>query len=88
MNPTFIVIGIASYHRRKSECVPTMATRKGDIQQWLSSKNRPWTLAMNRKDFLCVTATVEVKYRGNAMAEDTGHTVLRLSPYHCQLNPI
>lgn len=28
------------------------------------------------------------KYKVDVMATDAGHTVLRLPPYHCELNPI
>jgi transposase len=28
------------------------------------------------------------KYKIDEMEQEMGHTVLRLSPYHCELNPI
>ncbi|XP_042148775.1 uncharacterized protein LOC121837258 [Ixodes scapularis] len=86
-----IVIGNASYHSRKAEAVPRTATRKGEIQQWLSSKNLDWTAIMKKKDLLSIVARVKdryTKYKVDVMATDTGHTVLRLPPYHCELNPI
>ncbi|XP_040062230.1 uncharacterized protein LOC120837106 [Ixodes scapularis] len=46
-----IVIDNAPYHSRKAEAVPTTATKKGEIQQWLSSKNLDWTFTMKKKTF-------------------------------------
>ncbi|XP_042150266.1 uncharacterized protein LOC121838232 [Ixodes scapularis] len=87
-----IVIDNAPYHSRKAEAVPTTATKKGEIQQWLSSKNLYWTATMKKKkDLLSIVATVKdryTKYKVDVMATDAGHTVLRLPPYHCELNPI
>ncbi|XP_040061690.1 uncharacterized protein LOC120836726 [Ixodes scapularis] len=86
-----IVIDNAPYHSRKAEAVPTTATKKGEIQQWLSSKNLDWTATMKKKDLLSIVATVKdsyTKYEVDVMATDAGHTVLRLLPYHCELNPI
>ncbi|XP_040068138.1 uncharacterized protein LOC120841325 [Ixodes scapularis] len=86
-----IVIYNAPYHSRKAEAVPTTATKKGEIQQWLSSKNLDWTATIKKKDLLSILATVKhryTKYKVDVMATDAGHTVLRLPPYHCELNPI
>ncbi|KAG0428197.1 hypothetical protein HPB47_024800 [Ixodes persulcatus] len=52
-----IVIDNAPYHSRKAEAVPTTATKKGEIQQWLSSKNLDWTATMKKKDLLSIVAT-------------------------------
>ncbi|XP_040072933.1 uncharacterized protein LOC120845193 [Ixodes scapularis] len=81
----------APYHSRKAEAVPTTATKKGEIQQWLSSKNLDWTATMKKKDLLSIVATVKdryTKHKVDVVATDVGHTVLRLPPYHCELNPI
>ncbi|XP_040076648.1 uncharacterized protein LOC120848699 [Ixodes scapularis] len=86
-----IVIDNTPYHSRKAEAVPTTARKKGEIQQWLSSKNLVWTATMKKKDVLSNVATVKdryTKYKVDIMATDVGHTVLRLPPYHCELNPI
>ncbi|XP_040079734.1 uncharacterized protein LOC120851192 [Ixodes scapularis] len=86
-----IVIDSAPYHNRKAEAVPTTVTTKGEIQQWLSSKNLDWTATIKKKDFLSILAMVKdhyIKYKVDGMATDAGHTVLRLPPYHCELNPI
>ncbi|XP_040063227.1 uncharacterized protein LOC120849068 [Ixodes scapularis] len=81
-----IVIDNAPYHSRKAEAVRTTATKKGEIQQWLSSKNLDWTATMKEKDLLSIVATVKdryTKYKVDVMAADAGHTVLRLAPDHC-----
>ncbi|XP_040072865.1 uncharacterized protein LOC120844916 [Ixodes scapularis] len=86
-----IVIDNAPYHSRKAEAVPTTATKKGEIQQWLCSKNLDWTATIKKEGFLSIVATVKnryTKYKVDVMATDAKHTVLRLPPYHCELNSI
>ncbi|KAM7308522.1 uncharacterized protein ISCGN_012156 [Ixodes scapularis] len=73
-----IVIDSAPYHNRKAEAVPTTATTKGEIQQWLSSKNLDWTATMKKKDLLSIVAMVKdhyIKYKVDGMATDSHRTI-------------
>ncbi|XP_040071785.1 uncharacterized protein LOC120844203 [Ixodes scapularis] len=86
-----IVIDNAPYHSRKAEAVPTTATKKGEIQQWLSSGNLDWTATMKKEDLLSIVATVkDIATQSTKLTSwlRTPDTVLRLPPYHCELNPI
>ncbi|CAH2014823.1 unnamed protein product [Acanthoscelides obtectus] len=86
-----IVMNNASYHSRQTERVPTMGSQKGDMQQWLREKGIPF-------DDSCVKAELyekikqhkpaNISYVTDEMARQCGVTVLRLPPYHCELNPI
>ncbi|CAH1971032.1 unnamed protein product [Acanthoscelides obtectus] len=85
-----IVMDNASYHSRRAERVPTMGSRKSDMQQWLREKGTPF-------DDSCVKAELyekikqhkpaNISYVTDEMARQCGVTVLRLPPYHCELNP-
>ena len=86
-----IVMDNASYHSVRQEAIPTSNSRKKVMQDWLTTHQLPWTDDMvkvelyrlvkeNRQRFL--------KYKIDTLAEQSGHQVLRLPPYHCQLNPI
>lgn len=87
-----IVMDNASYHSRKLERLPTSSWRKADIQNWLKSKCIPYETDMVKNELLehCVKPRREVydKYVCDEMAKGYGMTVLRLPPYHCELNPI
>lgn len=61
------------------------------MQAWLGSHNIPNTNDMVRKELYTIVKIHKgrfQKYRVDTMAEEHGHRVLRLPPYHCQLNPI
>lgn len=86
-----IVIDNASYHSRKVEKIPTMAWRKEQIMDWLTDKEIPIEHNILKRDLLASVAQVKHRYDKNkldVMAQERGHEVLRLPPYHCELNPI
>ena len=86
-----IVIDNAPYHTVKLEKIPTTKTRKADIQAWLTSKGVPWLPNMIIKELLELVNGVKHLYeqfRVDTVAKLHGHTILRLPPYHCELNPI
>lgn len=86
-----IVIDNAAYHTRKTEKIPTIKTKKEDIQTWLRDKNITFPEDCLKKELLAEVQKVKHKYSMNIvdeMATSHGLTVLRLPPYHCELNPI
>lgn len=88
---SLIVMDNASYHSRLLEKLPTTSWRKDDIKQWLTSKNIPFDDDMVKKELLIITSEHKkryVKYAVDEMAKLRGISVLRLPPYHCELNPI
>lgn len=85
-----IVLDNASYHTRKAEKTPTTATKKADIQVWLSSKDIPYQQDIVKAELLNLVRENrnQDQYVVDEMAKDLNRTVLRLPPYHCELNPI
>ncbi|KAK7590194.1 hypothetical protein V9T40_001807 [Parthenolecanium corni] len=86
-----IVMDNAPYHSRRVVKTPTTATKKADIVQWLATHD----IIVQEKDYLKPELLLFVKnlhiqeqYVVDEMALDSGHIVLRLPPYHCELNPI
>lgn len=81
----------APYHSRKKEKVPTTASRKADIQKWLKEKNIAYEEAELKAQLLIKVKYEKHKYQSyvvDELAKEYGVTVLRLPPYHCELNPI
>ena len=86
-----IVIDNAPYHSVMLENIPTTSTRKAAIQAWLSSKGITWSSDMLKAELLSIVSNVRSQYESyqiDNLAALHGHTVIRLPPYHCGLNPI
>lgn len=86
-----IVMDNASYHSRRIEKIPTSASRKAEIMNWLKAKNLQFDetmLKVQLLDIVRVRKSKYIKYATDEMARELGITVLRLPPYHCELNPI
>lgn len=86
-----VVMDNAPYHSRRVDSVPTQKNRKAEIQAWLTMKAITWDEEMLKPELLQIVNSVRhlhLRYKVDAMAEDAGCVVLRLPPYHCELNPI
>lgn len=86
-----IVADNASYHSRRREKIPNMSWKKNNIKDWLRSHDIDFEDHFLKSDLIEIVRTVKDKYEGyviDDMATAAGHTVLRLPPYHCELNPI
>lgn len=85
-----IVLDNASYHSRLFEKIPTTASNKTEIKEFLLSRNLFYEDSYSKKDLLEVlhTQTFEKCYFIDELALKNGHSVLRLPPYHCIFNPI
>lgn len=86
-----IVMDNASYHSRKTEKLPTTAWLKSDIIKWLSEKRLLFEEDLLKKELLAIVNLhkhLYTKYTVDEMAQKRGIIVLRLPPYHCELNPI
>ena len=92
--PSVVVMDNASYHsvQVQEAKAPTSATRKQEMKLWLQSKNiavderltkpKLYELIKQHKEQASLTYTVD------SFLQSQGHEVLRLPPYHCELNPI
>lgn len=86
-----IVMDNASYHSRRQERLPVTSWRKLNIQEWLSSKNVAYEEKETKTELLAKVKDVKDRYQSyvtDEMAKQVGIEVLRLPPYHCELNPI
>ena len=86
-----LIIDSASYHSRQEVKVPTQATKKAEILEFMMKKNipRPSPVPTNLV-LLDITKLfqVEKEYFVNNLIRRHDHEVLRLPPYHCVLNAI
>jgi hypothetical protein len=70
--------------------IPTMSWRKDKTHRWITSHGETFEEYMLKKHFMETVNRVRPKYgkyKVDEMAQEMGHTALRLSPYHCKLNP-
>ncbi|XP_026319497.1 uncharacterized protein LOC113229996 [Hyposmocoma kahamanoa] len=86
-----LVLDNAPYHSRKLEQTPSSAWRKSNIQEWMKSKNITFEDSMVKAELLEIVNKEKSNYQQLAvekLAAEHGVTILRLPPYHCELNPI
>jgi len=85
------VLDNAPYRSVRSERIPTSSSNKEVILLWLRSKGVVIDRPMFKPQLLAKVKEIKGKYVSyvvDNMAKDADHTVLRLPPYHCELNPI
>lgn len=86
-----IVLDNAPYHSVKKESIPTTSWRKAAIQQWLESKGVVITERLIKFELLQKVKLIKnqfEKYVVDEEAKKQNKLILRLPPYHCELNPI
>ena len=87
-----LVFDNASYHSKKDENnSPKSNWTKDRLKRWLTAKNVPFHPKALRDplyDLAREKERQEPKYKVDQLIKDAGHSVLRLPPYHCDLNPI
>nr|XP_022917224.1 uncharacterized protein LOC111426774 [Onthophagus taurus] len=87
---SIIVMDNAPYHSVQIHRPPTSSSKKNDIICWLQSMNIPYHPQMLKCELLEIVRRYKPspQYVIDEYAKSKGHTVLRLPPYHCDLNPI
>lgn len=89
---SIIIMDNASYHLMKvKKKFLTKSCAKNSIQEWLSQKKVNWSKYVIKVELLQKVYKVNHffdKYRVKAIAEKYRDTILRLLPYHCELNKI
>jgi transposase len=85
-----LVMDNASYHCIENNKKPNSASLKATMQEWLHEKGIHFSREMTKANLMeiikCIPA--QKNYVLDTMLERYGHTVLRLPPYHPELNPI
>lgn len=81
----------APYHNVETELCPTQKWKKEDIDKWLEEKGEVCEKPMLKIRFLEIVKRIKPKFNkyviDNYVKEDN-LVVLRLSLYHCELNPV
>ncbi|KAL1424333.1 hypothetical protein MTO96_020259 [Rhipicephalus appendiculatus] len=88
---SIIVMDNASYHSVQLEKLPSTSSRKAEIQSWLTQKNIPWSNDQLKPELIQLVNQNKHRFSGyriDALAKVAGHDIVRLPPYHCELNPI
>ncbi|XP_053984843.1 uncharacterized protein LOC128879369 [Hylaeus volcanicus] len=80
----------APYHSIKMEKYPNMTWRRNDMITWLVSKGEKVEPYFVKAQLLesVKKHKKQQNYVIDEYAKQYGHEVVRLSPYHCELNPI
>lgn len=86
-----IIFDNASYHNTQAIRAPSVNSHKRDIMNWLDDKGVAYNPFMLKKDLYAKVLEIKEankKYKIDEIVENAGHVVLRLPPYHTELNPI
>ncbi|KAI4459580.1 hypothetical protein MML48_6g00011920 [Holotrichia oblita] len=86
-----LVLDNASYHNVKIEKDPTSGTRKAEMIEWLMARNIYFDSTFTKPELyelIKKNKTETPQYKLDTLLASYGHSVLRLPPYHPELNPI
>ncbi|XP_038207526.1 uncharacterized protein LOC119829196 [Zerene cesonia] len=86
-----VVVDNASYHNKQSELAPTSSTKKADMQKWLQDKGIAYRENMLKPELynlIKLNKDLHKKFSVDNILAENNHSVLRLPPYHPDLNPI
>lgn len=86
-----IVMDNASYHSVEVDKAPTSVTQKAEIIKWLENKGEIIDKPMVIPELLLKVKHLKPlhkKYVIDELAKVNNNIILRLPPYHCELNPI
>ncbi|CAG4982209.1 unnamed protein product [Colias eurytheme] len=86
-----IIMDNASYHNVVSEKCPNSNSNKSIMQEWLTEKNIPFEESMKKIELYDIILKNKDRFQRFAIDElvrSKGHEILRLPPYHPELNPI
>ncbi|XP_054287214.1 uncharacterized protein LOC129003036 [Macrosteles quadrilineatus] len=88
--PSVIVMDNAKYHCVEEDKKPTSGSLKKNIQDWLHKHNIDYDENFTKVELLMLVQNVqrEPVYKIDQLINNFGHQVLRLPPYHPDLNPI
>ena len=83
-----IVIDNAPYHSNNTENYPTSKWRKQQFVDWLTEKNITFLDKALRAELWTLVKSEREEFPDKVIAKEYGHEILRLPPYHCEMNPI
>ncbi|RVE47858.1 hypothetical protein evm_007489 [Chilo suppressalis] len=86
-----IIMDNAPYHSVQIDKAPTSANKKADLVAWLQRKGVEADMSLLKAELLHLVKLHKPPrptYAINQLAEEHGHKVIRLPPYHCQYDAI
>ncbi|XP_072947700.1 uncharacterized protein [Epargyreus clarus] len=85
-----IVMDNAPYHSKQANKPPNYSARKNEMQTWLHEHYIEFNDKMTKRElYMLIKRNKPIKvYFIDEIFRAHGHEVLRLPPYHCDLNPI
>ncbi|KAL4126162.1 hypothetical protein QTP88_010388 [Uroleucon formosanum] len=86
-----IVMDNAPYHSVKAELCPTLNWKKADIEKWLDEKGEVYDKPLIKFRLMEIVNRIKPRYNkyvNEEYVKEHNRVVLRLPPYHCELNPI
>lgn len=88
--PSLIVMDNAPYHSICINRSPNSNYLKADMQKWLLEKGVEFSEQMTKPQLyeLIKRHKPEPEYEVDKIIKENGHQILRLPPYHCDLNAI
>lgn len=87
---SLVIMDNAPYHRVALNKAPTMNSTKSQMQNWIVSKGLAYLPTMVKAELYEIIKDHKEPpvYEADTLLEKHGHKVVRLPPYHCDLNPI
>lgn len=86
-----VVVDNASYHNKQWDLAPTSNTHKADMQAWLTEKGIQYDATLLKPDLYKLIQANKQRFKTfciDRILAEQNHLVLRLPPYHPDLNPI
>ncbi|XP_021199802.3 uncharacterized protein LOC110383347 [Helicoverpa armigera] len=86
-----LVVDNASYHNKQYDPAPTSNAKKADMQRWLSEKGIAFEDSMLKPQLYKLIKLYKNQHKRFSIDQilaEHNHSVLRLPPYHPDLNPI
>ena len=85
-----LIINNVPYHNLQVDKCPTQASRKSDIQAWLTSQQLPFGATLLKAELLqiCKQHKPTPSFLLDNILKEYGHDCLRLPAYHAALNSI
>jgi transposase len=86
-----VIIDNAPYHNIQINRAPNSNSRRADMISWLTEKRITFSPSMLKPELYSIIKRYKmqhIQYKFDAIFEENGHTVVRLPPYHPDLNPI
>ena len=87
---SLIVLNNASYHNTQTEKIPTMSSRKSEMQAWLSNHGIAYEVSDLKVDLMAkiTDAKPTKQFETDTIAKKFNYRMLRLPVAHPELNPI